>query len=133
MLRLDEIGGENCENPQGEGWCHTRPTRPSKYEEGQTEMYAPMGAGCVSGSEPQEEDWKRVDEGRRGSMSHNYGMMGHVGKGKGNVKRWRRRQETCQRKKENDEGHGKEGYSQIFGGSKGGCAGEHKGRTRGFR
>ena len=31
MMRLDEIG--ETRELQGEGWCHTRPTRPSKDEE----------------------------------------------------------------------------------------------------
>ena len=33
MTRLDE-NGENYENIKAKVWCRTRPTRPSKHEEG---------------------------------------------------------------------------------------------------
>ena len=75
-------------------------------------MYAPMEAGHVSGSELQEEDWKHVDEGRRGSMRYNCGMMGHVGKGK--VKGGEGGKEHAKGKRGNDERHGKERYSQVL-------------------
>ena len=52
--------------------CHTRPTRPSKREEGgQKEMDVPMDMNHVSDSEPEEEDWEDdVDEVRRGVVCY---------------------------------------------------------------
>ena len=66
MMRLDEIG-ENFENLKAKVVSYTT----NKIEQargGQKEMYVPMEADHVSGSEPEEDAWEYVEEVRRGSI-----------------------------------------------------------------
>ena len=82
-------------------------------------MYVPMDVDHVSGSEPEEGDWKDVDEVRTGSMCYHCWMMGHVArdcrrKGKGKGKGGDGGKGYDKRKRENDESHGKERLRHIW-------------------
>ena len=58
-------------------WVSHTTNKTEQARGGREEMYVPMEVHHVSGSQPEEEDWKVVDEVRRGSMCYSCGMMGH--------------------------------------------------------
>ena len=68
-MRLDEIS-ENYKNLKAKVVSYTT-NESEQARGGQKEMLVPIEVDCVSGSEPEEEGWRDVDEVRRRSTCYN--------------------------------------------------------------